>query len=428
VDDRLAIIGSANINERSQRGDRDSELAAVIRDTDMIDGFVFIESRPWLTYKFVIWLYRTMAGKPFKVGRFAHSLRVRLMREHLGVDVDALNEEDLAANDPVQPEYAENAWDPQSEQEYGREEGITRVKKSNQQSPADALLHDTIDGVGQGETLLISYRTPSNFKCLALHASGETANKNVNKGLQRAGLTKDTAADAAGDATLDSERRTFSRSGEEVPGFASSVVPTLEEKVVSEHMNSGKESKDNHHGARGSTEPHNDQSPNENSKDPVRASDGTLMGAPANAQKSPETDDEPPHAPEAPDDADDQEKRAPEARSTIRRRLTSKTWTPAAPRPKVEADGFEDPVVESFWKDVWVGSAAYNVCFSIAQLTSLLTFFPRRLRCTGECSMLFLTTLLPPGSSTKSSLYITNVSTSLYAYLTYLSCCSDGDV
>ena len=38
VDDRLVIIGSANINERSQRGDRDSELASVIRDTDMIDG------------------------------------------------------------------------------------------------------------------------------------------------------------------------------------------------------------------------------------------------------------------------------------------------------------------------------------------------------------------------------------------------------
>ena len=32
----LVICGSANINERSQRGDRDSELAAVIRDTDMI--------------------------------------------------------------------------------------------------------------------------------------------------------------------------------------------------------------------------------------------------------------------------------------------------------------------------------------------------------------------------------------------------------
>jgi len=35
-----------------------------------------------------------MGGEPFKVGRFAHTLRVRLMREHLGVDVDALYDED----------------------------------------------------------------------------------------------------------------------------------------------------------------------------------------------------------------------------------------------------------------------------------------------------------------------------------------------
>ncbi|KAF8315399.1 phospholipase D [Clavulina sp. PMI_390] len=68
VDDRLAIIGSANINERSQRGDRDSELACVVRDTDMIDS--------------------TLGGKDVKVGRFAHTLRLRLMREHLGIDID----------------------------------------------------------------------------------------------------------------------------------------------------------------------------------------------------------------------------------------------------------------------------------------------------------------------------------------------------
>lgn len=71
VDDRLTIIGSANINERSQRGDRDSEIASIIRDTDMIDS--------------------QMAGKPYKVGRFNHTLRIRLMREHLGIDVDDLN-------------------------------------------------------------------------------------------------------------------------------------------------------------------------------------------------------------------------------------------------------------------------------------------------------------------------------------------------
>ena len=44
VDDEWAIIGSANINDRSLVGNRDSEIAAVIHDTaqfveiDMADG------------------------------------------------------------------------------------------------------------------------------------------------------------------------------------------------------------------------------------------------------------------------------------------------------------------------------------------------------------------------------------------------------
>lgn len=70
VDDRVVICGSANINERSQRGDRDSELAIVLRDTHLIPG--------------------RMAGEPFEVGKMPHELRVRLMQEHLGIDVDAL--------------------------------------------------------------------------------------------------------------------------------------------------------------------------------------------------------------------------------------------------------------------------------------------------------------------------------------------------
>ncbi|PQE04659.1 phospholipase d1 protein [Rutstroemia sp. NJR-2017a BBW] len=74
VDDRIALIGSANINERSMLGNRDSEAAAVVRDTDM--------------------LWSTMDGKPYLVGRFAHELRMRLMREHLGLDVDEVMEEE----------------------------------------------------------------------------------------------------------------------------------------------------------------------------------------------------------------------------------------------------------------------------------------------------------------------------------------------
>ncbi|CAN6618082.1 phospholipase D1 [Trichomonascus vanleenenianus] len=71
IDDRVAIIGSANINERSMRGNRDSEVACIVRDAHQIDS--------------------TMGGEPYKVGHFAHTLRMRLMREHLGIDVDQID-------------------------------------------------------------------------------------------------------------------------------------------------------------------------------------------------------------------------------------------------------------------------------------------------------------------------------------------------
>ena len=34
VDDRIVLIGSANINDRSLMGDRDSEIAIITRDRD----------------------------------------------------------------------------------------------------------------------------------------------------------------------------------------------------------------------------------------------------------------------------------------------------------------------------------------------------------------------------------------------------------
>lgn len=72
----------------------------------------------------------TMAGKPFKVGRFAHTLRVRLMREHLGIDVDAMYEEDLMAAKPQKPQDDQQPWDPDREER--NESNVThfRSKKS----------------------------------------------------------------------------------------------------------------------------------------------------------------------------------------------------------------------------------------------------------------------------------------------------------
>ena len=65
VDDRVAIIGSANINDRSMLGDRDSEVAVIIQDKEMMEG--------------------KMNGRPYQVGKFSHSLRCHLLKEHLGL-------------------------------------------------------------------------------------------------------------------------------------------------------------------------------------------------------------------------------------------------------------------------------------------------------------------------------------------------------
>jgi phospholipase D1/2 len=74
VDDRLAIIGSANINDRSMLGSRDSEVAVIIEDLNTIDG----------------------------QRKFAASLRFDLLKEHLGLvgDEDEIDC-DIKIDDPL---------------------------------------------------------------------------------------------------------------------------------------------------------------------------------------------------------------------------------------------------------------------------------------------------------------------------------------
>lgn len=84
VDDRVAIIGSANINDRSMLGSRDSEIAAVIEDDHQVDS--------------------VMNGKPYKASKFALELRLRLFSEHLGVDNLSL------LMDPVSDSFYLRLW------------------------------------------------------------------------------------------------------------------------------------------------------------------------------------------------------------------------------------------------------------------------------------------------------------------------------
>ena len=66
VDDRRVICGSANLNDRSQNGDHDSEIAVLIEDQDMVESM--------------------MDGKKYMASRLATTWRRTLMRGKLGCD------------------------------------------------------------------------------------------------------------------------------------------------------------------------------------------------------------------------------------------------------------------------------------------------------------------------------------------------------
>jgi phospholipase D1/2 len=183
-----------------------------------------------------------------------------------------------------------------------------------------------------------------------------------------------------GDKFLEEERMMESRDHQKVHGFPSSIVPTMEEKVVIDTMDSipedsgsSRTSKGEEGGSERSQQPQNGgaQEPRENassaSSTPVeaRVDNGELYGAPADASRDPKTDDQPPHAVSGKNDATEVEEKAVHARAEIRKHLSSKlnprVWTLPTPTPKVDPHGFEDPISDEFWKKVWMACAVHNV-------------------------------------------------------------------
>jgi len=206
-----------------------------------------------------------------------------------------------------------------------------------------------------------------------------------------------------------------SRDHEKVHGFPSSIVPTMEEKVVMESLSPIDESSEENKGQKGDDAPKpqngDAQEPQEHggsaesknqhvkanggvqnleakrdqsevkiprssksSRDPstsssnpqARVEDGDLYGAPADASRDPKTDDQPPHAVSGKNDATETEEKAVDARAEIRKHISttkfnSKVWTLPTPTPKVDPHGFEDPISDKFWKKVWMACAVHNV-------------------------------------------------------------------
>ncbi|XP_053246528.1 phospholipase D1 [Podarcis raffonei] len=85
VDDNTVIIGSANINDRSMLGKRDSEMAVIVQDTDTLPS--------------------VMDGEDYKAGRFAQSLRLQCFRVVLGNSTDPND-----IQDPVCDKFFKEVW------------------------------------------------------------------------------------------------------------------------------------------------------------------------------------------------------------------------------------------------------------------------------------------------------------------------------
>lgn len=335
VDDRLVICGSANINERSQRGDRDSELVAVIRDTDMVDG--------------------VMGGRPFKVGRFAHTLRMRLMREHVGIDVDAIEEDQLLARQPVAEDEDEiEVWDPDDEQQDGDvSRGITQVKK---RTARDRLVRTVESG----------------FSSLTKGVS-ENVISNVSKGFGR--MTHPAVAVLGGDTIAGPHmaavgERSDTRCDGERPGFASSAVKTLEEKAILERRPSPA-----HGNAQSSCSiPKIDGASTRIEEENV-ASHGSV-GRPVRHGEEAVTRTPTAHSHD--DDAHERlevmaadtpfsrsaDRAADTAQTTLRKNLVADAgvWSSRMTMrtPEILPERFNDPLDDKFWKDMWIAVAVHN--------------------------------------------------------------------
>jgi phospholipase D1/2 len=168
--------------------------------------------------------------------------------------------------------------------------------------------------------------------------------------------------------TIDAEGKTFTHEGYEVPGFSSSVVPTLEESTVVEHLPPKEQTdvppeKDKLQHQAVNERPHTEKNSTSytngtaNGKPPeVQVEDGTLLSASGNAATSTQIDDASGEI-----DDDEEEKAAPGAHTPFQKHLNHKTWALQTPRPCVDPEGFEDPISDDFWKNVWFASAVHNV-------------------------------------------------------------------
>nr|XP_020501570.1 phospholipase D1-like [Labrus bergylta] len=86
ADDNTVIIGSANINDRSMLGKRDSEVAVIVEDSEMVTA--------------------VMDGQEYQAGKYALQLRLECFKMILGAHTDP----SIDVSDPISDQFYKEVW------------------------------------------------------------------------------------------------------------------------------------------------------------------------------------------------------------------------------------------------------------------------------------------------------------------------------
>ena len=223
-----------------------------------------------------------------------------------------------------------------------------------------------------------------------LYTSGNETYNDVGQGLRKADIKSNDLGSTADDKALEEEQQGYDREGNKQPNFASSLVSTFDDNIATEHptpqspgdakpiLNQIPERVDQQNGrVRHDGDLGEDHlSESDPAETQVPHGSRELFGALADVSKGAQTDDRRLHARHGKDDSSQEEKAAVRVRSVLRKHLSirvgAKPWTLPVPGPVVDPHGFEDPLCDEFFKDVWVAAAVHNVSFGWREFTHAL--------------------------------------------------------
>jgi phospholipase D1/2 len=300
-------------------------------------------------------LYSTMAGRPFKAGRFAHTLRVRLMQEHLGVDVDALWRDDLISKEPIYSAALERHLPDSDFKTQGEERNATHSGKAHQ----GTLGNTTTEADEEGSLQLGQSRNLKRAPCSDILDGTDTSIINttlganvipgrLNENFHECNRTS-LVVPSPGDGTTLQQHQSESQAKNQ----RGNDVSSTKNLTKGEKKSTPSSSTENVHKA--------DSEGQVSNVVPAQAltTNDFLRDSPPGLSNSLEADEKLLHPTLR--KIDTNVKALTEAQSAFPKSShTNKTWK-LPPPPDVDPCGFEDPISDKFWRNVWVACAMHNV-------------------------------------------------------------------